>query len=234
MMDFLRKNTRTIFTVTIIAFLAGTFIGFGSYALTKSDFDTVAEVNGAKISYNNYIKTLNRTLENIRNNKGEITQELINQKKQEVLQDMIQEEVFWQEAKKYGIGVADGELLADLRRYPAFQRDGQFDRQSYFRILFEVLRTTPKEFEESRKREIAFFKLRQFIASSVIVSEPELQYEYRKTHKNSMANYEKNRDKFMEETRQKKVQMVFNDWFKSLNQSLKVKIHLDEIEKGRG
>ena len=234
MMEFLRKNMRTIFTITIIAFVAGTFIGFGSYALTKSDFDTVAEVNGAKIPYSQLVKYLNRALDNIRNNKGEVTEAVINQKKQEILQDLIQEEVFWQEAKKYGVIVTDGELLADLRRYPAFQRDGQFDKQAYYRVLFEVLRTTPKEFEDSRRREIAFFKLRQFIATSVVVSEPELQFEYRKTNKNNMANFNKDHDKFLEETRQKKVQLVFNEWFKALNQTLKVKVHLEEIEKGRG
>lgn len=229
-MEFLRKNMRTIFAITIVAFLAGTFISFGSITLSKAGSDTVAVVNGANISYRYYLNNVNRTIENMRKNNTEITEEIMNVKKQEVLQDLIQEEVFWQEAKKYGIGVSDAELFADLRRYPAFQQNGQFSKQAYYRILYEVLRTTPQEFEDSRRKEIAFYKLRQFIASSVKISEPELQFEYRKAKKNNMASYEKDRDKFMEETRQQKINMVFNEWFKTLNQTLKIKIYLDEIE----
>jgi len=64
-------------------------------------------------------------LTNLQNDKKTtITPELMAQKRQEVLQDLIQEEVFWQEAKKYGISVSDGEVAADVSRYPAFVKDG--------------------------------------------------------------------------------------------------------------
>lgn len=233
MMDWFRKNMRTIFTVTIVAFVAGTFISFGSITLSKSGSDTVAEVNGTRISYRAYLKLLDRAIENIRSNKGEVTDAVVAAKRQEVLQDMIQQEVFYQEARKYGITVSDGELLADLRRYPAFQTNGQFNRQAYMRILFEMLHTTPEEFEESRRKEISFFKLRQFIASSVKISEQELQFEYGRTHKGNMANFAKDRDKFLQEVTQQQTGLVFNEWFKSINQTLQgnIKVYLDEIEK---
>ncbi|MFH1367698.1 MAG: SurA N-terminal domain-containing protein [Elusimicrobiota bacterium] len=232
MMEFLRKNMRLLFGITLGAFLAGSFIGFGSYAFSKRDSDTVAVINGTKISYRTYIKYLNRTIENMRSNKVDVTDEVMAVKRQEVLQDLIQEEVFWQEAKKYGITVADGELLADLRRYPAFQQNGQFSRQAYIRVLFEVLHTTPQEFEESRRKEIAFYKLRQFISSSVIISEPELQMEYYIAKKGNMKNFDKDKDKFMTELRQNKTGLIFNEWFKSINQTLQgnINVYLDEIE----
>jgi len=235
MMNFLRKNMRMIFLITIIGFLGGAFIGFGGYFFSnKTSADAVVEVNGAKIPYRQYSNTLNRVLDGMRQQKQEITDAVTKQKKQEVLQDLIQEEVFSSEAEKYGITVPDGELAADIHHYPAFQRDGNFSQQAYFQILFQMLHTTPKEFEDSRRRQIAIFKLRQMIASSVLITEPELRMEYYFAHKGNMADYQKDKLKFRDDIKQKKTMLVFSEWFKLLNQTMKIKVHLEEIEKGQG
>jgi len=231
MMDFLRKHMQTIFLITIIGFLAGAFVGFGSYLFgSKTPADAVAEVNGTNIPYRDYAVLLNRVVDNLSKTQ-EVTDEVMKQKKQEVLQDLIQEEVFWQQSKKYGIVVSDAELAADIQHYPAFQRDGRFDQNAYFQVLYQVMKTTPQQFEESRRKQIAIFKLRQLIASNVRISEPELQLEYARTHGGSMADFAKNRDKSLETLRQQKVMLVFNEWFKQLNQTVKIKVHLEEIEK---
>ena len=230
-MDFLRKHMQTIFLITIIGFLAGAFVGFGSYLFgSKTPADAVAEVNGTNIPYRDYAVLLNRVVDNLSKTQ-EVTDEVMKQKKQEVLQDLIQEEVFWQQSKKYGIVVSDAELAADIQHYPAFQRDGRFDQNAYFQVLYQVMKTTPQQFEESRRKQIAIFKLRQLIASNVRISEPELQLEYARTHGGSMADFAKNRDKSLETLRQQKVMLVFNEWFKQLNQTVKIKVHLEEIEK---
>lgn len=236
MMDFLRKNTRIIFIITITGFLAGAFIGFGGYFFgQKTTADAALEVNGKKISYTKYANLLNRTLNNIRmQSKQEITEDIVNRTKQEVIQDLIQEEVFWEESKKYGITVSNGEIAADIQRYPAFQKQGRFDRQLYFQMLYQALNTTPKEFEESRRKQIAIMKLRYLIASSVNISENELKMEYDRIQKAKPANFEKDKDKFLTNLRQEKVMMVFNEWFKILNQSMKIKVNLEEIERGAG
>ncbi len=235
MMNWLRKHMRLIFGITIVGFLGGAFIGFGGYFFSsKTPADAVVEVNGAKIPYRQYANYLNRVLDNMRQQKQEITDEVTKQKKQEVLQDLIQEEVFSGEAKKYSITVSDGELAADIQHYPAFQKEGHFDQQTYFQVLFQMLHTTPKEFEESRRKQIAIFKLRQLISSSVIITEPELKLEYYYSNKGNMSAFEKDRQKFLEKLKQEKTMMVFSEWFKTLNQNMKIKVHLDEIEKGQG
>jgi hypothetical protein len=43
-----------------------------------------------------------------------------------------------------------------------------------------------------------------------------------------MKNFDKDRETFVNKTRQEKVMMVFNEWFKQLNQGLKVKIYLKD------
>lgn len=234
MMDFLRKHMRIIFSITIAGFLAGAFVGFGGYFFGKKSFgDAVAEVNGRNIPYRQYAALYNRAVDAMRKSKEDVSDEMLAKKKQEVVQDLIQEEVFWQESKKYGINVTDMEVAADIQHYPAFQKDGRFDQRAYFQVVFQVIRTTPAEFEESRRRQLAIFKLRQLIASSVKITEPELKAEYMRTHKGNLAGYEKDREKFLEGVRQEKVMLVFNEWFKQLNQELagKIKVHLQEIER---
>ena len=233
MMNFLRKHMRTIFVITILGFLAGAFVGFGSYFFgPASAGDAVAEINGARIPYRKYSAALNRAIDAMHRNKQEVTNETTNRLKQEVLQGLIQEEVFWQESKKYGITVTDGELSGEIQRYPAFQRDGKFDRMLYFQTLGQALHMAPREFEESQRRQIAAAKLRQLIASGARVSEQELREVYARENKGSLQNLEKDRAAFTEKLRQQTAMLVFQEWFRQLNQQLKIKVHLDEIEKG--
>ncbi len=228
---------KVIFLITIIGFLAGAFVGFGSYLFgKKTATDAVAEVNGKEISYRRFAVLLNRAVENAsKEQQGTMSEEMIQQKKQEVLQDLIQEEVFWQEALKYGISVPDKELAMDIQNYPAFQKDGRFDQGAYFQVLYQVLRTTPQEFEDSRRKQIAIYKLRHLIASGVRISEAELRLEYARANRGNMKDFEKNKTEFSDKLRQEKVMMVFNEWFKQLNQTVKIEVFLNEIEQqGRG
>jgi peptidyl-prolyl cis-trans isomerase D len=231
MMDFFRKHMKVIFLITIVGFLAGAFIGFGGYFFgARGPADAVAEINGVKVPYRHYTSLLNRALENLRQNKTDTSDESMIRLKQEVLQEIIQEEVFWQEAKKYGITVSDQELAAAIQNYPAFQNNKAFDRNAYFQVVYQRLRTTPREFEESQRRQIAISKLRQLIASNVKISEPELRLEYARAHGGNMAAFDQDREKFLESFQKDKTMMTFNEWFKQLNQTMKIKVFLDEIE----
>ena len=74
--------------------------------------------------------------------------------KQEVVQSLIQEAVFHQEAERYGFQVSNEELARSLASVPAFQKDGKFSVQAYVNMLQSVLRTSPQEFEETQRRQI--------------------------------------------------------------------------------
>lgn len=231
-MDFLRKHMRIIFFITIVFFLGSALIGFGGYLFgSKSSMDAVVEINGEEVPYRRFSNMMARVTENMAQKKEEMTEQIRQQKKQEILQDLIQETVFWQQSKKYGISVSDSELAADIQRYPAFQRDGHFDHQTYYQVLGQMLRMSAVEFEDSRRRQIATFKLRHLIASSIRITEAELRYEYARANRGNMAAFEKDRPKFLESLRQEKTMLVFNEWFKQLNSSMKIKVHLEEIER---
>lgn len=232
MMIFLRRHSKTILLITVIGFIFGAFVGFGGYYFTRGwRMDTVATVNGKKIFYNTFLNYLQRVIDNLRDQNQEINDELIKRKKEEILSDLIQEEIFYQEAKKYGIVVTDEELAMDIQRFPAFQKDNRFDRGTYFQVLRYALRMTPQEFEESRRRSIAIAKLRYLIASSVKVSDKELEIAYLQ-EKGDLTNYFKDKETFRQNYLSQKTILVFNEWFQQLGRQGKIKVYLEEREKG--
>lgn len=223
--DYLKKNQQNIFIITVVGFLAGIFLGFGGYLRYTSVVDTVAVVNGVKIPIQKYNRLVNQTIENYRNQGGEINDDVIKNIKQQVLRDLIQEEVFWQEAKKYGITVTDQEVYYDIMRIPAFQKNGSFDRETYYRTVILRLKMTPKEFEESRRKRIAMFKLREFILSAVKLSPQEVENYYKlKNPKN-----DEEKQKLYQELLQEKQTAVLEEWYKQINANLKIRIYLKDL-----
>ncbi|MFH1379148.1 MAG: SurA N-terminal domain-containing protein [bacterium] len=232
MMNFFRKYKRIIFTVTLLVFLASIFFAGSSFYIARS-YNTVASVNGTKILYEAYQKTVERVLSNLREDTKDdkpITDEMVETKKQEVLRDLIQEEVFSQLAKKYGIAVSDNELAADIQRYPAFQKDGIFDQQTYIRALIYAIHATPEEFEESQRKSIMMRKLRQFVLSGVKVTDGELRHIYAAEKNGDLSKFAEERESYLETYRNKKASQILQDWYTSINADLKVKTYLDKIE----
>jgi len=234
MFEFLRKNRRTIYLITLIGFAAGIFVGFGGYAIYRS-YDAVATVNSVKIPYSRYQYYFSQTLENYRDQGKEFTEDVYQQIKREVLSELIQEEVFWQESKKFAIKVPDKELAYTIQQYPVFQRDGKFDIRLYYQILYHRLRTTPSEFELSRRKSIAIIKLRKLIMSLAKISPFELEYEYRRRFPTkATANFDKEKEKFLEELTTERITAIFNEWYNVLNRQVQVKEYLSRIEREAG
>jgi len=230
-MKFLRKNMRVIFLLTFLGFIAGIFIGFGGYFFGGSaSGDTVAEINNTKIPYRKYISMFNRTMDRLRQENTEITDQVLAQKKQEIVQDLIQEEVFYQESKKYGITVSDQEIAYDIQRWDAFKNNGVFNQQQYFQVLAYRLKMTPQEFEESRKKQIAMAKLRELIISGIKLTDQEIQIEYYLKNKGNMNKFNTEKPKFFEELYREKVNNILQEWYKILNVSTKIKVYPELIK----
>ena len=217
MMNFFRKHKVAIILVILIGFFGGTFIaGFGvsTFGNRASSFDTVAVVNGEKIPYKYYYGLCNNTLGLLKNSKDlELTDDLIRLTKNQILMNLIQDELFWQQTKKYGITVTDNELATDIQKHPFFVNEkGQFDSRRYYQFLNNI-RLSPKDFESLRRKQIASNKLKVLIASAARVS----QSEFENKHASNMS-----------ELTQIKANDILNDWFDEVRKNSKIEILLDE------
>jgi len=224
-MNFLRKNIRIFLWCIAVAFIGGIFLwNFSTRRLT----DCVLQVNGTKISYSSFLEALNRRIRNWydENPEGELSDAQTKEIKSEVLNSLIQEELLYQEAKKYGIYVSQSEVISTIRSLPQFQRDGKFEPQLYFYVLRNYFRTEPATYEAQIRRAITHQKLRNIILSSVKVTDQEVKDEYQRR------KIKEKEEDFKENFLQEKRMLFYRQWLVSLYQKAKIINNLDKIEKG--
>jgi hypothetical protein len=213
MMNFFRKHKVAIILIILIGFFGGTFIaGFGVSTFgNSSSFDTVAVINGKKIPYKYYYSLYNNALNMLRHSEEGISDETTKEIQNQILRNLIQDELIWQQTTKYGITVSDNELAQDIQSYPYFlNANGQFDSRNYYQFL-NNLRMSPKDFENLRRKQLAANKLQILIASAAKVSNSEAKED---ADKNALI--------------QVKANEVLNDWFDNVKRESKVKILLED------
>ena len=220
MMTFLRNHKIKIFLITILGFLAGSFVGFGSYLFgEKTYYDTVAVVNGYKIPYKIYYAVYNNALNMMRQTNKDFTDDMAKKVQNDILKNLVQDEIIWQQTKDYAISVSDEELALDIQNYPYFLNEkGQFDSRYYFAFL-NNMRLSPKDFENLRRKQLASNKLQVFIASSSKITDSE----YKELH-NLYPNVDDNT------LIQMKMNEVLNDWFGEIRQKTDLKITMEGKE----
>jgi peptidyl-prolyl cis-trans isomerase D len=86
--------------------------------------------------------------------------------KKVVIQNMVNQALLLQEAKRIGLFVDDSELVRDIRTDPTFQRDGRFD-ESMYRAFVSNIKMTPTTFEEARKQELLERQVVRLLTDSV-------------------------------------------------------------------
>jgi len=224
MMNFLRRNVRTFLWCIAIAFIIGIFLWNFS---TRRLIDNVAQVNGTKISYSSFLEAANRKIRYWydQNPEKELTDAQIKQIKSEVLSSLVQEELLYQEAKKYGIFVSQNEVITAIRSLPQFQKDGKFEPQLYFYILRNYFRTEPAIYESQVKRIITNQKLVNLILSGVKVTDEEVKAEYERR------NIKEKEEDFKNTFLQEKKILFYRQWLISLVQGAKIVNNLEKIEK---
>lgn len=225
MFKFFRRH-RTVLMVALAACIGGlTLFGLGGNLFVSSPQDAIFSVNGKKVTEAQF----DRLYRQIVRQRPDLSTTQQQQVLGETLNELIRQEVFYQEAKKYGIQVTDQELQMQLASVPAFQKDGKFDYGTYLQALGRLVGTSPMDFEADRKKELAARKMNALIASAVHVPntivEPELAKRMaEEKDRTKRKELQENPDSVREELRDKDLNLVFSDWLTKLNAGLRVEI----------
>lgn len=219
MLDKLRENkSSSILTfVTGLIIIVFIFWGSGMTRGQRSENQVAATVNGKGIN----LITLNRAVANQMERMRRFSQRpptkadeaLI---KQKVLDELIEEELLKQEARRLGLVVSDWELQKEITTSPYFKdENGNFDLKAYHRIL----KRNPS-FESDQRDRLLIAKLEDLVQNSVQVSDADLQEAYEK--ENTKINLEY-------------VKMPFSKFEKDMTISAEeratfIKDHKDEIK----
>jgi peptidyl-prolyl cis-trans isomerase D len=89
-------------------------------------------------------------------------------------------------ASKNRLKASNKEVIQRVASLPFFQRNGAFDKNIYHYIIVSVLRTTPRDFEESVRGDIMIDKLINLVTKDITLDENEIKQAY--IHQNELAD----------------------------------------------
>lgn len=141
---------------------------------------TVAVVNGESIPKLKFDYALDRQmrpyLELTKNNVPPALLEMI---REGVLEKLIENKLFAQQARAIGMGVSDKELAREIGQNPQFFINGVFSKKNYFENFKPYYeREVGEDFEESLREELLAEKFEKLVRDSISVSDEEIKQEY--------------------------------------------------------
>lgn len=181
MLKWIRKYSRSWFIALAIGAIAIVFIFWGVGGLKSPRLQEVASVNGTPILMTAYIKQYQDLVRQYQEfSKGEMTDEMVKamRLKEQALNRLVDEALLLQAAQRLGIRVSDAELQEQIRNYPYFQENGQFNERRY-QMLLARSHMTPADFEGQERHRLLLQKIIQSITSFAKVSDAELQEMFR-------------------------------------------------------
>jgi peptidyl-prolyl cis-trans isomerase D len=204
MWDFFRKHMRIIFAVTIFALIGEIFLSTRFYFLSNKTNST-AKVNDSNISIKLYRSVYANSVKMYRQiTNNQLSEKDLSEIKMRVFQALVQDEIFYQQSKLYGILVTNKELKTDLQNSQIFQEKNVFSKDKYIAFLASV-QMTPKEYEILRKKQIAGEKLKAMLSSVVKLWDYELENAIKKNPlitRNTLL--------------QTKINVILNEWYSNI------------------
>lgn len=193
MFDELRKNTKTVLWITVVAFILLMFFAWGAeFSLGKKGGPKTGEigrVNGAPIAGSMYERLLQQRRETYRQQSGgkELDDRTDLSLRSSTWTSLLQQEILDQEAKRLGFTASDDEVVAavlnspqpEVMQSPNFQTNGQFDLAKYQAAIRGLDDMTLRSLEANARAGIPATKLQQMVMASAIVGDDELWDAYR-------------------------------------------------------
>ncbi len=171
LMQDLRNIIKPGVWVIAIVFIASIALMYGRSAFQGGNEESLAEVNGTAISYQDFLQTYQNTYAIYQEQlQEEISPELEQYLRSQVLLEMVENEILWQEAKKARIKVSQ----EDVNETALEIMQSFASREAFMRFL-DSRHILYSEIEEDIERQLAINKLTQTIRDSVAVTEEELK-----------------------------------------------------------
>jgi peptidyl-prolyl cis-trans isomerase D len=166
--DLVHKHKRVVQGILALLIVPFAIWGVESYRSGGGGSDTVAEVNGLKISQREFEGELRRQQDQLRRMLGRGYDPAVfdtPETRRTLLESLVSQKLLASAAQKANLAVSD-EAVADLiHSAPAFQVDGQFSKARYE----TALRTqdppmSPAQFEQRLRRDLALQQLGRAVA----------------------------------------------------------------------
>ncbi len=146
--------------ISTIAFVGAGFVGWGSYEYGKQG-GVVAVVGDREVSVEEYQQEYSNLYEQYSKMFGPMfSKELAEQLKLKdvAYRQVLQKNLILSYADSLGLDITNEDIAKELVKYNVFLKDGKFDKETYIKVLGQN-KMTPKDFEESLKRNLLLQKV---------------------------------------------------------------------------
>ena len=135
MLSSLRKFSETVMAKIFIALIALSFVFWGINDFYRSDYNTIAEIDGNEISFKEFANEFNKI---IRNNNIQ-SQKIAIEKNIHILaiSNIISEKLLKLHAKNLGIMIDDTVIAIEIKNSNEFKDKEVFSRTKYEKFLLE-------------------------------------------------------------------------------------------------
>ena len=176
-------HLKWILWFVVFLFVFFIFIDWGAgRGRTSGLAGLAARIGSVSISEAQFIKEMHSTEQRYRQMYGEQFESVRDKVDLAsiTIQNIVDRYLLLAEARKIGVEVTDKELLEKIMTYPAFQRsDGSFVGNDLYSRILRANQTTPEEFEDGLRQELATQKLQQVLSGGIMIPEGDVEREYR-------------------------------------------------------
>ena len=186
------QNLKWILWFVVFVFVLLIFVDWGmGRGSGRGTMDGVAaKVGGVTITEAQFIKEMRNTEQRFRSMYGDQFEQVRGQLDipTMTLQSLIDRQLLLDQAAKLDLEVSNDELLEKITSFPAFQRDdGSFVGEELYARVLRSNQMTPEEFEQSLRRDLLVEKLQQAMAAGIVISDAEVEAEYRRRNDSASA-----------------------------------------------
>lgn len=178
MLEYFRSKAQGWFTWILVSVIIAAFALFGiEHFMRGGQEASVASVNGQEISQQRLQQAYQAQRQRLQDMFGEnFNPEMFPEArmKQQILEDMIQQELLLQAATDAGLRIGDEQLASMIREVPQFQKDGKFSQEAYEQALRSQGQSTAS-FEERARREVLSQQLQIAVMGSEFATSTEEQ-----------------------------------------------------------
>jgi len=193
MLDFMRRqSTRLkwvwillifIFSVTLVTL----YIPVGDLGSVTLSND-VATVGNETVSAREFQSQYKNYIDRMR---SQLNPEMLRAFRfdRQILDGLISRHVMMEEAKRLGFGVSAEEVESKILENPVFREGGNFIGLPRYRAILQQNNLTVDEFESAVRDDILLEKLRNFVGAGVVVTDKEVEEEYRRRNEKAKIDY---------------------------------------------
>lgn len=193
MLDVLRQHSQSWFIKAVFGVIIAVFVFFGIYSFRdqRPGGAVVAYVGDKPILVKDFMAEYEGMLRQAQAQNPNLSKEDLERFgfKNQVLMQMVNRVLLFDQAEKLGVSVSQAELQAEIARVPAFQNDkGQFDLELY-RDKLKSVGLSPDTFEADQKRDLLYEKMVYYSILPVQVTPEEVRSIYNFAQEKAVVDY---------------------------------------------